>query len=523
MVKSKAKSKDIILFTLSIIFLILPIFTFIFSNIMFKSNYLDYEVIFNSDKLNLKHSKISGKIHVDNNWTAIKAMGICTGNGTYFEPYLIENLEIDAKNSGSCIIIENSNLYFRIVNCTLSNSAGSANGGIKLNNVTHSQLIENICFSNWCGIRLQNSAINIISDNIVNDNNFGIDLMNSNNNTVSGNILNRGDNGIDLSCSNNNSISGNTLNNNDFRGINLFDCNNNIVSGNIVNNVWFGIWIVGFNNYVKENILNFCFLGIHLYNNRNCTLSGNIMNECGLEISGNLEMLSSLNIDTTNLVNDKPLYYYLNKVNLGLHNFTNAGQVFLINCNNSLISNVDTSKCYKGISLRYSYNNTITANIANHNSCGLYLFNSDYNNISGNNLNLCINGIRLSNSDYNNISGNSANNSTDNGYGIGLYYCNSNTISGNTANHNAYGIFLLGSDNNNVSGNVLLENDECIIEFNCQGNKFSDNGSCTYGQGQDPIPENLIFGYNLFFFVSILLILIIILSKQQRIQNRNHF
>lgn len=184
---------------------LIPIEFFSLSNFMGNINDSDYWDDFNSDKPNLKLLTISGKIRVDNNWTATKAMGICTGNGTYIEPYLIEKLEIDARNSGSCILIENSNVYFKIVNCTLSNSAGSANGGIKLNNVNNSQLIENMCFSNGCGIRLQNSANNIISDNIVNYNNFGIDLTN---------------------------------------------CNNNIVSGNTVNNDWFGIWIVGCNNYI---------------------------------------------------------------------------------------------------------------------------------------------------------------------------------------------------------------------------------------------------------------------------------
>ena len=72
-----------------------------------------------------KTSMISGKIHINNNWSAAKAAGICTGNGTYSEPYIIEDLEIDAGGSGSGILIENSDVYVKIENCTVSDSENS--------------------------------------------------------------------------------------------------------------------------------------------------------------------------------------------------------------------------------------------------------------------------------------------------------------------------------------------------------------------------------------------------------------
>ena len=64
------------------------------------------------------------------------------------------------------------------------------------------------------------------------------------------------------------------------------------------------------------------------------------MNECGLGIYGLLQDLQSHYIDTTNLVNGKPLYYYKSEIELGPNNFSNAGQVILVNCNNSVISNL---------------------------------------------------------------------------------------------------------------------------------------------------------------------------------------
>jgi parallel beta-helix repeat protein len=107
--------------------------------------------------------------------------------------------------------------------------------------------------------------------------------------------------------------------------------------------------------------------------------------------------------------------------------------------------------------------NNISENIANDNSLGLSFGYCNNNNVSRN---IANNNIR----------------------GIGFGYSCNNTISGNTANNNKYngngiGIELHYSDSNNVTGNTLIGNDICITEDNCWGNKFSDNGSCTYGQG----------------------------------------
>jgi hypothetical protein len=121
--KSNRKIKTLILIILGILFVFLPIFT---SNLNFKNSE------FNDDKRlaneNLKISKVSGKIHIDDtnptmNWSVAKKDGICTGNGTYSDPYVIEDLIINGGGSGDCILIENSNVYFRIENCTVYNSA----------------------------------------------------------------------------------------------------------------------------------------------------------------------------------------------------------------------------------------------------------------------------------------------------------------------------------------------------------------------------------------------------------------
>ena len=79
----------------------------------------------------MKISAVSGKIHINNNWSDAKVAGICTDSSTYSDPYIIEDLEIDGGGSGSCIFIENSNIPFRIENCTIYNSGrNSGDSGI---------------------------------------------------------------------------------------------------------------------------------------------------------------------------------------------------------------------------------------------------------------------------------------------------------------------------------------------------------------------------------------------------------
>ena len=190
--------------------------------------------------LNLKSSKTSGKIYINGNagWQNAKTTGICNGEGTYSNPYVIEDLIIDAGGYGSCILIENSNVFFRIEGCTVSNSGSDEeNAGIKLSNVQNSLLIKNHCLQNGAqGIYLEYSDNNTISENVVYHNyDGGITLRYSNYNKILGNTANSHDvDGIYLYYSNFNLILKNTANYNFNFGIRLSHSNYNIVIGNNV-------------------------------------------------------------------------------------------------------------------------------------------------------------------------------------------------------------------------------------------------------------------------------------------------
>lgn len=167
----KSKVYVIILILLGVLYICSPFFiTDINSIERNNSNNSEYSDGFDMDKDTPKISTISGKIHINNNWSAAKAAGICTGNGTYTEPYTIQDLVIDGGGSGSGILIENSVAYVKIENCKVSNYGNTKfEAGIRLNSVKNLQLINNNCSSNFVGIILYNtSSINITANTVTN-------------------------------------------------------------------------------------------------------------------------------------------------------------------------------------------------------------------------------------------------------------------------------------------------------------------------------------------------------------------
>jgi len=240
------KTKILILIFVGIIFAFSPIINnWLKFNTGFDEKTSENNDIINLDNKNLQISAVSGKIHIDNNWSAAKSVGICTGQGTYSDPYVIKNLVINSKGLGNCIWIENSAVYFKIENCKLYNS-GENYAGIELSSVNNSQIIHINCSSNDYGIRLMECNYNTISGNIVNYNTkYGIYLSRSENNTISGNIVNYNTKyGIYLIFSENNTISENMVNYNTFYGIYLDVSYYNNIFGNTISNNKIGMKII---------------------------------------------------------------------------------------------------------------------------------------------------------------------------------------------------------------------------------------------------------------------------------------
>jgi len=126
------------------------------------------------------------------NWVTAANMPWCSGSGTAIDPYLIEDKSISGNNSQSCIIIQDSSVYYKIDNCSIYNSTtGSFNSGIVLANVQNGLIVNNNISFNYNGIYMSagSNCTNFTSNYICNNSKDGVFIYESDNNTFIENII----------------------------------------------------------------------------------------------------------------------------------------------------------------------------------------------------------------------------------------------------------------------------------------------------------------------------------------------
>ena len=227
----------------------------------------------------------------DYNWSEAAEEAWCKGLGTWSDPYIIENVTIDAGGLGSGILISNSSAYFIIRNCTLYNSgSGAYDGGIKLSNTDNGQIINNNCSNNRIGIFLDYSSNNNITGNIMihcTEIYNGIYLFRDcTYNKILENIINNSDHGIIIGspgappCDHNDIIENNI--NNTIRGVLVSDSGHINIIENTINHAFTGIWtgwgtISEYNNIIDNNIFNSGNTAIIMWNGGNHLVKGNYL------------------------------------------------------------------------------------------------------------------------------------------------------------------------------------------------------------------------------------------------------
>jgi parallel beta-helix repeat protein len=222
---------------------------------------------------------------------------------------------------------------------------------------------------------------------------------------------------------------------------------NNVISWNTIDNNGNGIYLddssgtVMRNNTIQNNTYNF-------------DVYGNNINEF------------YHNIDTSNIINGKPIYYLIEQSMLLIDNTMSIGYLALISCTNIRLDNIILANNRQGLLLVNTCLSTITnLTLCNNDQCGIWLSYSSNNIFIGNNINNNGIGIGLRSSDNNIITGN---NVTDNNFhGILLEGdSDNNNISGNTIAYNRLsGIWLSYSSNNNIIRNSITDNNDYGIRL----------------------------------------------------------
>ncbi|MHA2087215.1 MAG: ABC transporter substrate-binding protein, partial [Promethearchaeota archaeon] len=251
------------------------------------------------------------KTAADNDW--------CSGSGTWGDPYIIEDIEVDGQGAMGAIEVRNSNVFFKIRNCTLR---GGMDWGLYLSNVNNSILYNLSVYNNpSAGIYLFNSNNHTIEDNIIWDTSMGhgIYLIQSNhtkilhnhvNNLGSGglyggitvgygydtsiydNTVINSQMGIITGLAYNITIENNEVLDNSFLGVGLQESNDTIIKGNLISGSgFFGIYFLApmgygcINNTIELNQIfdnDNVGIGLDNYSSQNKILqnsfTGNLVN-----------------------------------------------------------------------------------------------------------------------------------------------------------------------------------------------------------------------------------------------------
>ena len=264
--------------------------------------------------------------------------------------------------------------------CNVSNNNCSNNNiGIFLDG-SDNHVSNNNCLNNWDGgICLYESSNNSISNNNCLNNWDGIRLDDSSNNSISSNNCSNRWNGIRFYGSYNNSISNNNCSNNRFYSIYLDGSSNNSISNNDCSNNCYGIRLGGSsNNNISSNNCSNSLYGICFDDSSNNRLTGNIMSDAGIFIEGDSLSDYTHELDTSNMVNGKPVYYWkdieFGRVPEG------AGQVILVNCKSVLVEDQELNNTSVGVEVAFSSNVTIRNNTCSNNYWAGIHFSESLNN-----------------------------------------------------------------------------------------------------------------------------------------------
>ncbi|MCE7741293.1 MAG: hypothetical protein GOP50_02440 [Candidatus Heimdallarchaeota archaeon] len=270
------------------------------------------------------------------------------GTGAIDDPYIIENYNITS-GTGSGIRIRETTVYFIIRDCYISEYSN----GIRLNSVAPNTSIitNNICYNTYSyGIDIIASEQINVTNNYINTDleggyryTHGISSSNANSNYIANNTCLNGqlygiyvdygylsiihnntcinnDYGIKVQSSNSSTISKNLCSSNNYREIFIHSSGSCIVVDNICSDsTMYGMYVAFSDGSTIENNT-FDKSGLFLYQ---FTLAGYL----SYTIKGNT-------------VNTKLLGYFKHEEDLVL-SYPTYGQIFLLNCTNSLISNQD--------------------------------------------------------------------------------------------------------------------------------------------------------------------------------------
>jgi len=347
-------------------------------------------------------------------------------------------------NSDSCNFTSNtvsnislSGIYlYDSSSCTLAGNTVSSTDyyGIYLDSSSNCNLASNVVSDTYYeGIYLSNSNSCTLASNTISNTEDGIYLYYSSNcNLTSNNISNIYDDGIYMyDCSSCN-LSGNSVSESNY-GLYISSSSNCTLTGNSVSNADYGLTLRdSFGTVLRNNTASSGKFGLRLLDIENCTLKDNVMsgNWYNFELSYDEVYLNNTTgnlIDTSNLVNGKPIYYFEGEANPSIGR--DAGVIYCINCGNVEIKDF----------------------VMQNNSYAILLYNTS-SNIQNNSINNTMYGVGVLSSHDVRVSGSRFENSAA---AVVFQEAVNVTVTNNNIQNFVYGVTAINSENCTVKGNSI--------------------------------------------------------------------
>lgn len=199
------------------------------------------------------------------------------------------------------------------------------------------------------------------------------------------------------------------------------------------------------NTALLENTITGNGVGIALRDGRQGGCTGSILrdnemwdNTCNFMVTGNSLIDFVHDIDLSNTVDGRPIYYWVNREYEGVP--SDAGYVALVNCSNIIVQDLSLSHNFQGILLMHTTESMVHGNELTNNTRGIDMLNSSFNCFSDNVI-------------------------TNNGYGIMAsldkqpFDSLNNSIFKNRLESNSYGLYLRQFCSGYIYENVFFKNE----------------------------------------------------------------
>lgn len=284
--------------------------------------------------------------------------------------------------------------------------------------------------------------------------------------TFSGFKIRKGMNGLcTLDNSSGNTVTSNTFSLNDLFAIYIGGLGDNFIGGNIVTTKTggFGIFLESTNNTLKNNLIT----GLTCYN-FGVTDAWSWSHE-----------YVDQDIDTTNRVNGKPIYYWVNQSNRSVP--SDAGYVAIINSKNITVQNLELTDNLQGLFVVNSTEITVKASNMTWNIYGIQFRKVTESTVKNVKATFCSGGIKLEWSNNNTIAFSEV---SHNNIGFTLVESNYNTIIKNIVkDNNDHGIVLDSSNSSIIYHNNFVNNAEHAITINSANNEWDNGAEGNYWSG----------------------------------------